>query len=115
MSKLTVVLGIALIALGVIAFLVADNASASALSPVIFGAPILVVGASALANEEFRKRALQVATLFAALGLLWTIESVRFVVYMSSVGPQHIDDPARVLVRGFTAILCGIYLYFAIR
>ena len=115
MSKLTIVLGVILCLLGVVAYLATGAASVTALIPTFFGAPILALGVAGSVNEDFRKHAMHAAAALVLLGFLGTVGAVRFAIYMISVGPVHVENPPAVIVRTIMALLCGAYLYFSIR
>lgn len=68
MARLILALGTAMIALGVIAYVLTSFASVTALIPAFIGLPIAACGALAL-NPDRAKPALIVAVLLALLGL----------------------------------------------
>ena len=115
MSKLTVAFGLILLVLGIAAYVITGAASVTALIPAFFGLPILALGVLGQVKEEYRKHAMHGAVGLALLGFLGTIGAVRFGIYMISVGPQHVDNAAAVVVRSIMALLCGAYLYYGIR
>jgi hypothetical protein len=67
MAKLTIGIGVALIALGVIMFVVTD--AKTSLIPAYFGIPLVICGAVAL-NDAYRKHAMHVAVVIGLLGFL---------------------------------------------
>ena len=69
MNKFTIWIGLAMIALGVAAYVITSFASVTALIPAFFGVPITVLGAVAL-NPSRRRPAGIAALALGALGLL---------------------------------------------
>lgn len=115
MSKLTVLLGGLLIALGILSYAATSGVSVTALIPAFFGLPLAVLGFMALKKEDLRRHFMHAAAALALLGFAGSVGAVRFALYMVSVGPAHIENPAAVIARTLMALLCGGYLYFSIR
>ena len=115
MPKWTLLLGGLLIVLGLASYIGTGGASVTALIPAFFGLPFCLLGGLALGNEGLRKHLMHAAAALALLGFLGSVSAVRFALYMISVGPVHIDNPPAVIARTIMALLCGGYLYLAIR
>ena len=115
MPQKTIITGSLLIVLGILAYVVTNAASVTALIPSFFGLPLLVSGIIALKNEQLRRHAMHAAVFVALLGFLGTVGAIRFALYLISVGPTHVDNPPAVITRSIMAIICGAYLYFSIR
>ncbi len=115
MPKLTIWLGIALILTGLAGYIATGAASITALIPSFLGAIILACGIVSVINDKLRKHVMHASAALAMLAFLGTVGSIRFALYMISVGPEHVDRPGAVIAQSVTAVLCGIYLYFAIR
>lgn len=115
MPRFTIGLGAALILTGAMGYIMTDAAPASLLIWPLFGAFILVCGVMAATNDDLQTRLLYTATAITAVAFLATVGDVRFVLYMFSVGPEHVSQPGAVIARSIIAILCGAYLYACAR
>lgn len=115
MSRYTILLGAALVVLGLIAYFVTGRVHVTALIPSFFGLIFLALGGVGQANEAARKHVMHAAAALALLGLFGTVGALRFAVYMISVGPNHVDNPPAIMARSIMAIGCAVYLYAAIR
>ncbi len=115
MPKRTMGLGVALILTGVTGYVATEAPAVSVLLTLLFGALILVCGVMASMNEALREHILYAAAALAVAAFLSSAGALRFLLYMISVGPEHVPQPGAVIVRSVTAILCAVYLYVAIR
>jgi hypothetical protein len=115
MPKTTLLFGVSLVVLGLGAYLVTGRESVTALIPAFFGLPVIGLGVAALIKESLRKHAMHGAAGLALLGLLGTAKAVPNLLYLLSVGPEHVTRPAAVVVQSLMALLCVAYLYFSIR
>lgn len=115
MPKITLLYGTALMVLGIAGYLLTGRESETALIPAVFGVPLIACAVLSWSESPLRKHLMHASVLIAMLGFAGTIGAVRFALYMVSVGPVHVDNPAAVLSRTVMAVLSGAYLYVAIR
>lgn len=115
MPKITIITGGLLIVLGIGAYVLTHSVSVTALIPAFFGIVLLALGGAGLTLEAWRKHAMHAAVGVALLGVVLTIGSLRFALYMASVGPIHVDNPGAVITRSIMAVCCGAYVYCGIR
>lgn len=69
MPKITINIGVLLIALGIASYFLTGMASATALIPSFFGLAFIGLGALAKRSESMRKHSMHAALLLAVLGL----------------------------------------------
>lgn len=112
MVLLTRSLGVVLVAVGLIAYLVTDRESVTALLPALLGLPILILGLVA-GNTERRRGALVAALVLAALGVLGTAMNV--VELPALLAGDDVERPAAVVTSAITAVLCLVYVIVGIR
>lgn len=115
MPKITIITGGLLIALGIGAYVLTHSVSVTALIPAFFGIVLLALGGAGLTLEAWRKHAMHAAAAVALFGVAMTIGSLRYVLYMTSVGLIHVDHPGAVITRSIMAVCCGAHIYFSIR
>jgi len=115
MPKHSIIFGGAMILLGLLAYFLTGRASVTALIPAFFGLPILLLGLGSVLRPALRKHLMHAAAAIALLAFFGTVGSLRFALYMISVGPAHVDNPNAVIVQSLMALLSGAYLYFSIR
>jgi len=103
----TVLFGMLLTALGVLGYFVADQTFWPALIPASLGLVLLAAGLLGL-KQTFRKNAMHVAALFALLGLVGTVHALLQIIKLVLQQPGWV-------VESVTAILCGMFVWLAIR
>jgi len=108
----TRVVGVVLIAVGVVAYLVTDRSSVTALLPAFLGAPILVAGIVA-AREQLRAHAIHAALVLALLGVLGT--AMNLVELPALLSGGDVERPTAVVTSAITALIGVIYLVLGIR
>jgi hypothetical protein len=114
MPKITLLYGTSLMVLGIAGYLLTGRESGTALIPAVFGVPLIACAVLSWSESPMRKHLMHASAVIALLGFAGTIGAVRFALYMVSVGPVHVDNPAAVLSRTVMAVLSGAYLYQAI-
>lgn len=108
MASLTILLGIALIILGLGGYFGTGRESLTALIPVLFGLPLLILGLLAL-REAARKIAMHVAVVIGVLGFAGTVGGLlKLPVLLSS--PEDLERPAAVGVQSAMAVLCLLFV-----
>lgn len=112
MARLTILLGIALVVLGVGGYFGTGRESWTALIPVLFGLPLLILGLLAL-REAARKIAMHIAVVIGVLGFAGTIGGLlKLPALLSS--PEDLERPAAVGVRSAMAVLCLLFVLMCI-
>ena len=106
MPVLTIVLGMALVVLGLAGFYGTGATHYTALIPAGFGAVFLVLGLLAF-KASLRKHAMHVAAMLGLLGFAFTLRGLLSLPALLSGGA--VDRPAAVISKSVMAVLCGVY------
>lgn len=109
MPRITIGLGVILIAVGVIAYIATGFASWTALIPAILGAVILACGLIGVKNQ---KVGIHIALVFAVLGILGTGMNV---LQIGALLAGEAERPAAVITSIVTFVLLIIYVILGIR
>jgi len=109
---LSLVIGIALIALGLVGYVASGMVSWTALIPSFFGVPLAALGLLGR-NERARKHAMHGAAILALLGLLGTARGA--VSFGKLVGGMEIERPTAAISQTIMAVLCVIFLVVCVR
>ena len=109
MPRITIGLGVTLIALGVIAYIATAFASWTALIPAILGAIILISGLIGLRNQKI---GIHVALVVAVLGILGTAMNV---MQLGALIAGEAERPAAVITSTITFVLLIVYVVLGIR
>ncbi|MCP3903944.1 MAG: hypothetical protein GY715_09955 [Planctomycetes bacterium] len=117
MIRITILLGVVLVLLGLGAYgyaLTGEQASMTALIPAFFGVPIAALGLAAARWPARRAVFMHVAVLLALLGL---VGSARGLTSLPSLitRSDEVARPAAVLVQSIMAVLCLAYVIVAVR
>jgi hypothetical protein len=106
MPVVTIVLGMALVVLGLAGFYGTGATHYTALIPAGFGSLFLVLGLLAL-KASLRKHAMHVATMLGLLGCAFTLRGLLSLPALLSGGA--VDRPGAVISKSVMAVLCGVY------
>ena len=112
MAKFSILLGIILIALGLISYFGISSESITALIPTFLGIPILILGYLAL-NEKYLKHAMHGALVFVILGFGGTVGGL--IKFFRMLGGEVFERSSAITVQAIMALLCLIFLVFAIK
>ncbi len=109
MSKLTIIIGVALIVLGVGFYIGTGMASVTALIPAFVGLPVAILGAVALVGgENARKHAVHVAVMLTLLGALAGLG--RGIPAMIKGG-----NTSAVIATLLMAAICIVHVVFSVK
>lgn len=112
MAKITIGLGLVLIALGLGGYFGTGRESPTALIPAFFGLPLLLLGFLAL-KEHMRRHAMHVAGVIALLGFAGTVSGLMKLPVLLTGG--QLDRPTAVAVQAVMAIVCFVFVLLCIR
>ena len=112
MARFSIILGIILIALGLISYFGISSESITALIPTFLGVPILILGYFAL-NEKYLKHAMHGALVLVILGFGGTIGGL--IKFFRMLGGEVFERPSAIIVQAIMAVLCVVFLIFAIK
>lgn len=113
MSTLTKAFGWALTAFGVFAFVRSKHRHPTGLFPSLIGLLLVVLGFASETNNRARA-AESAAAGVALMGVLVPIQGIAFPGIFKSTKQDDQPHPERLLAQAGTALLCGIYLLFAL-
>jgi len=108
-SKITIVVGHFLIALGFIGYFATNRVSWTALIPAIFGWPLVILGELAL-QENFRKHAMHAAVVVGLIGLLGGAFS--FFRPLLSGGELK---PMAAAMQALMALTCAVFVGLCVK
>ena len=111
MAKITIGLGLVLIALGLGSYFGTGQASVTALIPAFFGLPLLLLGLVAL-KEGRRKCAMHIAAVMGLLGFAGTVRGLIQLPGLLTGG--EVERPAAVAVQAAMAIVCFVFVLLCI-
>ncbi len=111
MAKITIGLGVVLIALGLGSYFGTGRASVTALIPAFFGLPLLLLGLVAL-KERMRKSAMHVAVILGLLGFAGTVRGLMKLPALLTGG--ELERPTAVAVQAAMAIVCFVFVLLCV-
>ena len=111
MAKITIGLGLVLIALGIGSYFGTGRASVTALIPAFFGVPLLLLGLLAL-KESMRKHAMHIAAVMGLLGFGGTVGGLMKLPVLLTGG--ELERPAAVAVQAAMAIVCFVFVLLCV-
>jgi uncharacterized membrane protein len=112
MARLSIILGIILILLGLISYFGISSESITALIPTFIGIPMLVLGFLAL-NEKYKKHAMHGAAVLMLIGFGGTISGL--IKFFRMIGGEVFERPSAITVQAIMAVLCLAFLILAIK
>ena len=112
MARLSIILGIILILLGLISYFGISSESVTALFPAFIGIPMLVLGFLAL-NEKYKKHAMHGAAVLMLIGFGGTISGL--IKFFRMIGGEVFERPSAITVQAIMAVLCLAFLILAIK
>jgi uncharacterized membrane protein len=112
MAKFSIAFGIILIILGLVSYFGISSESITALIPAFLGIPILVLGILAL-NEKYLKHTMHAAAVLMLLGFGGTVSGLF--KFFRMIGGEVFDRPSAITIQAIMAVLCLIFLIFAIK
>jgi hypothetical protein len=117
MPKLSIVLGLVLVALGAAAYFLAGSGdrSVTALIPAFFGAPIVLLGLLAQAKPGAQKHSMHGVALLALLGLIGA--GMQGVPKLGALltDRESLERPMATLTQNIMALVCLVLLLACVR
>jgi uncharacterized membrane protein (UPF0136 family) len=112
MPQLAMAVGVLLVITGLAGYFVSATASLTALIPAVLGA-LFVLAAGIARRESARKHAMHAAAVLALLGFLGSVQGFGGLVAL--LGGAVVDRPVAAVTQSITALLCLVFLIFAVR
>ena len=110
---LGIVLGIALVVLGIGAYVLSDFASITALIPVLFGVLIAILGVVGRQQPDRRRLAAYGIGLLAVLGVLGSTRGIPAIIAL--VTGEAVDSVIAAVSQGAMIVICLVLLAAVIR
>lgn len=112
MPRVAMLFGVIFIILGLVAYFGISSESITALIPAFLGLPMLILGYIAQ-NEKYLKHAMHGAAVLALLGLGGTVGGL--IKFFRMIGGEQFERGSAITVQAIMALLCLIFLIFAVR
>lgn len=113
MPKISKIIGIILILLGLVSYFGTGAVSFTALIPSFFGLIFFGLGYLAEKSESMRKHSMHAALLLAILGIGGTFGGLMSV--FGALGGQTIENPPAAYAQAFMAILCIFFIILGVK
>ncbi len=113
MSKITIITGLFLVAIGLAGYFMTGMVSWTALIPAMFGLPLTILGWIAL-KEHLRKHAMHAAVMVGLLGFLGAAYSFSRPLRVLLSG-QEIERPIAAVMQGIMALTCAVFVGLCIK
>lgn len=113
MAKVTILVGVTLMLLGIGFYILAGESSITALIPTFFGLPIFAFGL--VARDEWkRKHAMHAAVLFGLLGFLGSF-LMGFPRWKMLMSGAEVPRPLAAREMLAMAIVCGVFVVLCVK
>lgn len=112
MAKFSIVFGIILVILGLISYFGISSESVTALIPAFLGLIVLILGFLAL-NEKYLKHSMHAVAVLMLLGFAGTISGL--IKFFRMISGEVFERPSAITVQAIMAVICLIFLIFAIK
>jgi len=107
MATPTIIFGVLFVLLGFGGYVASDGVSMTALIPVLFGIPLIVLGAVAQ-RPSMRKAAMHGAVVIGLLGFLGSVRGLpKFIALVSGTTLPH---PLAAITQSIMATMCAIFI-----
>jgi hypothetical protein len=111
---ISIVVGLLLMALGVVGYTYTDRASVTALIPALLG--VILVGLGVLARREnLRKHAMHLAMLLALVGMVASGWRAALGMTKQMSGGEQGNYPAAPYINLFIALTCAVFIILGIK
>jgi len=110
--KLALWIGLALVIIGVVAYLGSGAASVTALVPSVLGAILAALGLVATARPGARRHAMHAAAAVALLGFLGSLQGVP--AFFELLGGAVVERPWAAAAQALTAVLSAVFVAAAV-
>ncbi len=108
MPIVTILYGLALVVLGVAAYLWTGRASVTALIPAFLGLPVLILGLLAAVRPRGRRHLMHAAAALAVLGVAGTAGGIGKSLTLLRGG--QVDRPEAAVVQAMMAVLSLVFI-----
>lgn len=109
MAKISVIVGVLLIILGLYGYYGLESESITALIPSFIGLPLLVLGLFAF-NEKYKKHSMHIAAVIALLGFIGSVMRA-----VPALFKDEIANKEAFTIQLLMAVLCLIFIVMAVQ
>lgn len=113
MARITVIIGVLMILLGVLGFVLTGSEQKTALIPSYFGIAFVLLGGLATAKPHLNKHLMHVSALLALLGMAGTGRALRG--FVTLLGGGEVERQPAVIAQTIFFVLAAVYLVLCIR
>jgi hypothetical protein len=113
MARITVIIGVLMILLGVLGFVLTGSEQKTALIPSYFGILFVLLSGLASAKPQLNKHLMHVSALLALLGMAGTFRALG--TFVTLVGGGEVERQAAVIAQTIFFVLAAVYLVLCIR
>ena len=113
MPKISKIIGIVLILLGLVSYFATGAEHFTALIPSFFGLVFFGLGYLGDRSEDMRKHSMHAALLLAIFGIFGTWRGLMEV--FSALGGQTIDNPPAAYAQALMAIICLFFIILGVK
>lgn len=110
MPLFTILFGVGLMVIGIIAYIVSEPSSIDSLLPSLLGLIALALGVGSVFRKELRKHLMHAAVIIAVMGVL--VPVIRMLAYLAEMEYNEQVRMARVLL---TMLASAAYVYAAVQ
>jgi hypothetical protein len=111
--KISKIIGIVLILLGLVSYFATGAEHFTALIPSFFGLVFFGLGYLGDKSEDMRKHSMHAALLLAIFGIFGTWGGLMSV--FGALGGQSIDNPAAAYAQALMAIICLFFIILGVK
>jgi len=112
MHTLALWIGLALVVIGVVAYVGSGAASVTALVPSFLGAILAALGALATARPGAHRHAMHAAAAVALLGFLGSLQGIP--AFFALLGGAEVERPWAAAAQTLTAVLSAVFVAAAV-
>jgi uncharacterized membrane protein len=112
-AKITIAVGIGLVALGIGAYWTTNFNSWTALIPAFVGLPLLIFGWLSL-QDKWRKNAMHAAVVVGLLGFIGAAVSLALSLW-PLLSNGSVKRPAAAVTQALMALICAAYVALCVR
>ncbi len=105
-------IGLALVVIGIVAYVGSGAASVTALIPAFLGAILAALGGVAMARPAARRHALHAAAAVALLGFLGSLRGIAD--FFALLGGAAVERPWAATAQTLTAVLSAVFVAAAV-
>lgn len=112
MQKFALWIGLALVVIGLVAYVGAGATSVTALVPSFLGVILAALGGVAMVRPTAHRHAMHAAAAVALLGFLGSLQGIP--AFFALLGGAEVERPWAAVAQTFTAVLSAVFVAAAV-